>query len=542
MRRSTFFLVKFCLGGMLLALAVWQPYRAQEDTQAAEADYIIETVAGSGEEGFSGDGGPAVQAQLQAPRSVAVDRDGNFYIADTSNHRIRRVDSKTGTIATVAGIGEYGFGGDDGPAVQAKLWAPRSVAVDGRGNLLIADTSNYRIRRVDARTRIITTVAGIGEYGFSGDGGPAVAAQLNSPYGVAADSDGNFYIADTSNRRIRMVDTAGNITTVAGTGESGFGGDGGPAVHAQLFSPYGVAVDGAYNLYIATGNRIRRVDTAGNIATLAGIGRRGFSGDGGPAVQARLYFPSDVAVNDDGSLYIADTFNHRIRRVDTLGIITTIAGTGARGFSGDGGPAVRARLNWPRGVAVNGDGNVYIVERDNHRIRRVSPPLPVTLQAPTKLTATPVSTTRIDLAWQDNGADETGFRVQRRLEGSSDWVLIETTPANVTSFSDVGLVPGSLYHYRVQAFSAHFSLSAFSNQVQVSNNLEVQPPTLTRFSPTSEDRPGTRVMLAAEPIFVRASAVRFNRVDASLSSRSVSEEGVSRLLFRRKPPAAPSAW
>ena len=265
---------------------------------------------------------------------MAVDGAGNLYIADQYNNRIRRVDS-TGTITTIAGTEERGFGGDGGPATQAPLFLPTGVAVDGEGNLYIADQYNHRIRRVDS-TGTITTIAGTGERRFGGDGGPAIRAQLDAPSGVAVDGAGNLYIADASNHRIRKVDSIGTITTIAGTGEQGFGGNGGSASQAHLFFPTGVAVDGAGNLYIAdVGNhRIRKVDSTGTITTFAGTGERGFGGPGGPAVQAQLDAPSGVAVDEAGNLYIADQYNHRIRRVDSTGTITTIAGRKSEASAG----------------------------------------------------------------------------------------------------------------------------------------------------------------------------------------------------------------
>ena len=346
---------------------------------------VISTVAGAGEFGFAeaggfgGDGGPAIQAALNYPSDVVADGAGNLYIADTGNHRIRKVDA-AGVISTVAGAGSFGFGGDGGPAAAGQLRSPSGVAVDGAGNLYIADTDNHRIRKVDA-TGTITTIAGTGEPVVGlivwdvGDGGPATAAPLSSPGGVAVDGGGNVYIADTGRSRIRKVDAAGVISTVAGSFLGGFGGDGGPAVEAALYYPEGVAVDGAGNLFIADSlnDRIRKVDAAGVISTVAGTGSFGFSGDGGPAVEAQLNDPADVTTDGAGNLYIADRYNDRIRKVDSAGVISTVAGTGESlgGFSGDGGPATAALLSSPEGVAVDGAGNLFIADRYNDRIRKV---------------------------------------------------------------------------------------------------------------------------------------------------------------------------
>ena len=334
---------------------------------------IISTIAGTGDQDDGGDGGPATQAHLDGPHGVAFDAAGNLYIADAWSKRIRKVDAATGTISTIAGTGERGYGGDGGPATQAYLNHPRGVAVDGVGNLYIADDDNHRIRKVDAATGTISTLAGTTEVR---DGGPATQAHLIHPLGVAVDADGHVYIADTENHRIRRVDAStGTISTFAGTGESGDGGDGGPASQAQLSEPEAVAVDGAGNLYIAdsANQRIRRVDaTTGTISTIAGSGHWDYGGDGGPATEAHLRHPRGVAVDGDGNLYISDSGNHCIRKVDAAtGTISTIAGTGEWGYSGDGGPATRAQLGETVGVAVDGDGNVYIADPGSNRIRKV---------------------------------------------------------------------------------------------------------------------------------------------------------------------------
>ena len=353
--------------GFVVAAAA-PPLAAQSDTIT-----IIETFAGTTR--FGGDGGAATSATLNSPYGVAVDSSGNLYIADRDNHCIRKVDATTGNISTVAGTGTRGFSGDGGGATVARLWSPSGVALDGSGNLYIADTSNYRVRKVDAMTGNISTVAGTGTGGFGGDGGAAASATLSFPYGVALDSSGNLYIADSFDNRIRRVDaTTGNISTVAGTGTSSFSGDGGAAASATLNSPRGVALDSSGNLYIADGGnqRIRRVDAAtGNISTVAGTGTFGPIGDGGAATSASLSSPSGVALDGSGNLYIADALDFRIRRVDaTTGNISTVAGTGG-GFGGDGGAATAARLWVPEGVALDGSGNLYIADTGNHRVRKV---------------------------------------------------------------------------------------------------------------------------------------------------------------------------
>jgi trimeric autotransporter adhesin len=332
----------------------------------------ITTVAGNGNGELSGDGGPATNASLSQPEGVAVDSTGNLYIADTQNFRVRKVSygvTTTGTITTLAGNGNYRFSGDGGPATSATLNGPVGVAVDAAGNLSIADFYASRIRRVSKGT--ISTVAGNGVAGFSGDGGPAASASINSPIGVAFDSGGNLYLSDTYNNRIREV-SGGTITTVAGNGTPGFSGDGGPATSASLNQPRGVAIDSAGKLYFADydNNRVRKL-SGGTITTVAGNGSAGFSGDGGPATAASLNGPYGVAVDSVGNLYISDFNNNRIRRVSG-GTITTVAGNGTAGFSGDGGPATSASLKQPFGVAVDAAGNLYIADAGNFRIRKVS--------------------------------------------------------------------------------------------------------------------------------------------------------------------------
>ncbi len=324
--------------------------------------------------GYSGDGGLANSAGLVEPFAVAVDSAGNVYIAEPTDGRIREVSTIKSKIDinTIVGNGTLGFSGDGSAATSAELNRPTGVAVDGSGNIYIADSLNNRIRVVKSGGSI-STFAGNGGYSYSGDGGPATSAQMNSPHGVAADSAGNYYIADSGNNVVRKVSAGGTITTLAGNGTAGFGGDGSAATSAQLSGPQGVAVDGAGNVYIAdTGNsRVREV-SGGTITTVAGNGTPGFGGDGGAATSAKLYSPVGLAFDAKGNLYIADTNNSAIRKVAN-GTMSTVAGNGLQGYSGDGGPALFAQLNDPQGVAVDAAGNLYITDTLNYVIRMVPP-------------------------------------------------------------------------------------------------------------------------------------------------------------------------
>src|ERR1700722_1160195 len=322
--------------------------------------YLITTVAGNGTTNYSGNGGPANNASLNYPYGVAVDASGNLFIADSDNSVVRKVKTN-GIISTVAGNGTSQFAGDGGAATNASISDPFGVTVDTFGNLFIADTSNNRIRKVGPNG-VITTVAGDAGVGYSGDGGPATNSSLYFPYGVAVDASGNLFIADFENNRIRKVGTNRIITTAAGDGDYGYSGDGGAANVATLWAPSSVAVDSSGNLFIADfGNyRVRKVDADGMMTTVAGNGEKGYSGDGGAAINARLGGYTSVAVDASGDLFIVDSANERIREVGPNGIISTVAGTGTIGRSGDGGAATDAQLNNPTAVAVDSSGNLFI--------------------------------------------------------------------------------------------------------------------------------------------------------------------------------------
>ncbi len=343
----------------LFALSIWgAPFRVHSQ--------VIATIAGVDTiKGYLGDGDVAAHAQFYGPQGMAVDSKGNLYIADMFNNCVRMINP-SGIISTFAGTSIAGYSGDGGLARKAKLHHPYYIAVDGADNIYISDSRNSRIRKVDA-AGIITTYAGNGSQGYWGDRGPATAAQLSSPAGLAFDQQGNLYIADLLNLRIRKVTPDGMITSVSGRGEPGSAGDGGPASAALLDKPFSVAVSPDGDLYVADcyNNRIRKINTkTGVITTYAGGAGifGGYSGDGGPATNATLFHPTDVKCDDTGNIFIADKDNFRIRKVDTSGIITTLAGNGVQEHGGDGGPATAARFDRPVGLAVDHSGNLFVSE------------------------------------------------------------------------------------------------------------------------------------------------------------------------------------
>jgi sugar lactone lactonase YvrE len=361
-----------------IVLALWGGGRAEVRAAAADSPPgVITTESGSTVNyksyGFSGDGGPATQAQLWQPRAVAFDSAGNLYIADTLNERIRKV-TPAGIITTVAGNGSSGSSGDGGPATKATFRDPHGVAVDSAGNLYIADSVNNKLRRVD-RSGIVTTFAGRGK-GYGGDGGPASQALLADPKTLSMAAGDNLYFVDMGNDVVRRIDKSGTITTVAGTGVGGFSGDGGPATAAMLKGPKGVWATPKGEVYIAdTGNqRVRRVDASGTITTVTGVGTAGYGGDGGPAVHAKINDPRAVAVDSAGNVYVGEELGQRVRKVDTSGTITTVVGTGVGGYSGDGGPATQARIRNLRGLFIDSQNQLSIADAFNNRIRKVRLP------------------------------------------------------------------------------------------------------------------------------------------------------------------------
>jgi len=338
----------------------------------------ISTSAGNGACGNSGDGGKATQANLNNPFDVAFDGVGNMFFSDTFNHTIRRVDASTGIITTVAGCGVAGYDGDGGPATKAKLNQPYGVTLDRAGNIYVADRLNSCIRKITARGGLIETFAGNGRKGFAGDAGPATSASFVEPNGVALDCEKKWlFITDVADNRVRKVDLRTDIiTTYAGTGEAAHTGDGGPAARAGIFGARAVTVGPDSTVYVLErqGSTLRRIDaTTGTITTIAGTGGHGYAGDGGPALQAVFDRPKEMCLDESGNVFIVDTENQAIRRLDiNTGIVTTVAGNRNLGPYGDGGPATLAQLARPHGIAQAPDGSLHIGDTENNRIRKLS--------------------------------------------------------------------------------------------------------------------------------------------------------------------------
>ncbi len=373
------FIVQVGIPGLLTSALVVAPCLGQVQTPS----YTISTYAGNGTAGFSGDAGAAASAQINFAMGLAVDSAGNLYIADQLNARVRKV-TRDGVIQTIAGTGTLAHSGDGGTALNGGLGYPCGVTVDSAGNYYIAETAANIVRKVST-TGTITTYAGNGGQGYVGDGGKATDAALNGPLGLLVDPAGNLYISELANNVVRKVTPDGTISTFAGNGTGSYFGDGGPASNAGLNMPEGLAIDAAGNIYIGDtlNHRVRKVTPDGTITTVAGnSSTRGFAGDGGPAVNATLNYPYGVAVDKSGNLYIADLGNNRVRMVTTNGVIRTIAGNGKFGDQGDGGSATAAQLRFPRDVAVDGNGNVYVSDSQNNRIRLLTPVQPLNKNLP----------------------------------------------------------------------------------------------------------------------------------------------------------------
>lgn len=346
-------------------------------TSAASRAATIDTVAGTGKPADAGDGGPALQTNVGDPFGVEIGPDGALYITEVRNHRVRRLDLKTGNLTTVAGNGTKGYSGDGGPATKAQLNEPYEVRFDKAGNMLFVEMMNHLVRKVDAKTGIISTVAGTGRAGFSGDGGPATKAEFKNPHSIALDANDAIYIADITNHRIRRVDPkTGNVESIAGTGDKKLPTDGQIAKGNPILGPRALFIDGA-TMWIALreGNSVWRMNLGdGVLKHVSGTGKSGFTGDGEAAAGATFAGPKGIAVGPDKNVYVVDTENHAIRKIDTTtNKISTVAGSGPKqkGGAGDGGPATSAQMDRPHGICVGPDGALFIGDTLNHRVRRV---------------------------------------------------------------------------------------------------------------------------------------------------------------------------
>jgi streptogramin lyase len=343
----------------------------------AHAAETIETIAGNGEAVNSGDAGPATEIAVGEPFGVEIGPDGALYITEVKNHRVRRLDLGAGTISTVVGNGAKGYSGDGGPALKASLNEPYEVRFDADGNMFFVEMQNHIVRKVDVKNGQIETVAGTGKAGFRGDGGPAIKAMLSSPHSIALDGSGGLYIADIGNHRIRRVDLkSGVIETIAGNGGKQLPQDGGLARGNPILGPRALFInDGVLWIALREGNSVWRLDLeTGRLVHVAGTGAAGYTGDGGPAKEATFDGPKGIAVGPGGDVFVVDTENHAIRRIDGKSwIVSTVAGGGLQsgGFGGDGGRATSARMDRPHGICVGPDGALYIGDTSNHRVRRV---------------------------------------------------------------------------------------------------------------------------------------------------------------------------
>jgi sugar lactone lactonase YvrE len=344
---------------------------------ASAQTMVINTICGTGANGFGGDYGPAAGATLSFPSGICMDGRGVIYFSDAQNSRIRMIDT-LGNIATIAGSGLYGYNGDEGPAIDAAMYYPQGICVDRNGRVYFADPAANVIRVIDTLGFIHVAAGrpGIDSFGYNGDGISATAAKLFGPMDVKCDAAGNLYIADAGSARIRKVDTFGIISTVAGS-LPGLAGDGGPATAALMNFPCGIALDGSGNIFVAdfSNNRVRKIDASGTMSTIGGGDTSGYAGDGGPATAALMYQPAFVAADPAGNVYIADQGNDRVREIDRSGIITTFAGNGVFGYTGDGGSPTDAAFMYPAGMVFSASGNMYVVDNGNFVIREIAPPL-----------------------------------------------------------------------------------------------------------------------------------------------------------------------
>ncbi|MFT3908951.1 MAG: T9SS type A sorting domain-containing protein [Ferruginibacter sp.] len=411
------------------------------------AQQIIITVAGTGISTFNGDGGPAINTNINWPSGLASDKLGNIYFTETYGYRIRKMDVD-GNVTTVAGNGIHDHTGDGGLAINASIKSCDGIVIDSAGNIFFSEFDGNTIRKID-KFGIISTIAGPGTtFPDPNDGGPAINASIFGPEALALDRLGNLYIAEQGYHRIRKIDTNGIISTVGGNGTQGFSGDGGPATSASLWDPNGICVDDTGNIYFSDwgNNRIRKINTNGIISTIVGNGNLASSGDGGNALSAGIN-PVQLIRDSIGNMYISDN-NSRVRKVTTNGIITTIAGTGVGGYNGDGIPATSARLGNFFGLYLDHSGSLYIADGSNHRIRKlVDAPAPLTMIS---FSARPLNE-NVQLVWETANEINTGhFVVERSSDGRSyadiNFVHATGKESDRYQYNDYSATPGVNYY------------------------------------------------------------------------------------------------
>jgi gliding motility-associated-like protein len=436
---------------------------------------IITTVAGNGTIGYSGDGGPATSAQFSNPVSVALDAAGNMYVADFYNHRIRKINAATNIITTIAGTGTAGFSGDGGPAVNAELNNPADLCADAAGNIYFTDNQNFRVRKIEAATGIISTVAGNGSASYAGETILAINAGIHYPNGLAVDAN-NLYISLFSKQRICKVNLAtGILSTIGGTGVNGYSGDGGPAINANFGYPAGLSASATGDVYVAdyNNNRIRKIDAAGIVTTVAGNGTATYSGDGALATTASINLPTGVSVNAAGDIFIADRSNNRIRKVEAAtGIINTVAGSGVPGYGGDGGSAISpcTKLADPHKVRVDAAGNMFIADQSNSRIRKVdtapvSSGLPTINIAASATTACPGAPVTFSSVITNGGANPF---YQWKKNGT-------ITGTNSPSYSAASLNNGDIITCELTANTACGVVTVVSNSITITIAATIVP-------------------------------------------------------------------
>jgi len=456
---------------------------------------VITTFAGNGTYGYSGDAGPAISAQLAWAIGITIDKAGNVYIADHDNNVIRKINN-AGIISTYGGTRLLGYSGDGGPAISAKLYHPAFISVDITGSLFFTDQNGEVVRKISA-SGIITSITGNLPAGYSGDGGPVRLAQFRSITGVTPDNAGNLYITDGSNHALRTVNAAGIITTVAGNGTAGFNGDGGAAVGSQLKNPYQVILDKGGNIYIpdAGNNRIRKINTSGTINTFAGNGTGGNTGDGGPASAASLNFPWNCAIDTGSNIFISEPFSLVVRKISPTGIITTYAGNGTFGYTGDGGPAVIATLADICGVAVDEPGNLYIVNRTPYYVvRKVSncltaaitmQPLNSTLCSSGSANFTVSATNALTYQWQVNSGTSWNNLVDNTI-----YTGTSTNSLNISGATSLN----NGYKYRCMVTNACASIFSSAGILNVTTP---STPSVTIQTPFATVCSGTNVIFSA---------------------------------------------